>query len=195
MKKTYLIIGGVIIGLAIIGWVLIQKTNNFNLGLADSSFKKYATDVIGTKSATTTAGVGFSITSTGGQSATSTYVTRIGGNKNQAIYTNNIKSASTTANLLFAFEASNDDYCDTATSSPDVGDPVITGDINWFDIANNFTNKTHATSFDNASTTLAWTNPKAGAKETIVLDNLNYECLRLSVSGSSTVLHTQIRTK
>lgn len=173
----------------------ITKTDQA-LGLADSSFAKYATDVIGTKSATTTTGVNFRVTSTGGQSATSSYVSRIGENTNEAIYTIMATAVSSTANAVFEIQGSNDDYCDTSTSTT-IYDIVTTDQINWFSAGDHLKGRSQGTALSSASSTAAvvWTNPKQGEGQEIILENLNYECLRLNVSGSSTVLWAQINTK
>ena len=166
------------------------------MGLADSEFQTHASDVIGTKVATTTTGVDFSVTGTGGQSSTSTYVNKIGRGINTAIYTIQATKSSSTANALFSVEGSNDAFCDTATSTT-IFDVVTIDQINWFSAGDHLVNKVHATSFDNSSSTasILWDNPMPGAGNELILANLNYQCLRLSVSGSSTVLWAQLSTK
>lgn len=177
----------------IIGYQFNQPANGEeNLGF---NAVYYAGDVIGSKVGTTTTGVDFGVIAANGRSATSTYVNKIGNNIKQATYTFKALKASSTADMLFAFEASNDQDCNTASSTTSISDMVLTGDVNWFSIPNNFTNKVHATSLSNASTTLPWSNPQAGQGTTAVLDNLNYECLRLSAQGSSTQMWAQIKLK
>ena len=171
------------------------------LGLADSDFVDYASDVIGTKNGTTTTGVAFGITGGGGNTATSSYVSKIG-NRDLAIYTIKVLKASSSANAVFDVQGSNDDYCSdaVATSTSDVlytEDLPLLSEINWFSAGDHFKNKVHSTSFDNASSTsiLLWTDPMQYASNEIILTDLNYRCLRLNVSASSTVLWAQIRTK
>jgi hypothetical protein len=165
-------------------------------GLANSEFQPFASDVVGTKSATSTTGVGFSITATGGRSATSSYVSRIGGVKNNAVYTIKPLAVSSTAALYVEIEGSNDDYCGTTNTDVSVNTPLVS-DINWYSAGDHYVNKVHSTSFDNASSTsfTSWANPKVGVGKEIILTDLNYECLRFNISGSSTVAWVQIRTK
>ena len=201
MKKK-LLIGGIIIFLigGVIGVLYDQRTDNV-LGLATSEFQKYASDVIGTKTGTTTAGVAFSINAlSSGQSATTTYVSFIG-DRDKAIYTVKVLKASSTSNFLLDIQGSNDDYCDkaVATSTSDVlyTDIPLLGDINWFSAGDHLKGKVHSTSFSNASSTLSflWLNPDVGVGNEIILSDLNYRCLKLSVSGSSTVMWVQLRTR
>ena len=171
------------------------------LGLATYEFQKYQSDLIGTRVGTTTTGVGFSITSTGGQSATSTYISRIGYQKNDAIFQIVPTVASSSANLYFEILGSTNDYCSvTATSTTDSacsGDCVLTSEIDWFDMGNFLKDKVHDTSFGTASTTLfrGISNPTPDINQTLVLENLGVECLRMDISGSSTEAYVGVTAK
>ena len=103
--------------------------------------------------------------------------------------------ASTTGNnLQFSFLGSNDDFCWTASTTSSIGRAVVS-EIIWFDIGDHLTNKVHSTSLSAATSTLIWANPIAGTGREIILENLNYECLSLQISGSSTSALVQLNTK
>ena len=87
MKNKFLTSVAITLGVAVVllgGYFLLGSGNNA-LGLASTSFTNYATDVVGSKTGTSTVGVAFRVTDTGGQSATSSYVNRIGGSKDVAV--------------------------------------------------------------------------------------------------------------
>jgi len=180
---------------------LRELFGNENLGKQDYEFQRYYSDWVGDRVGTTTTGVAFRITSTGGQSATSTFITRIGYQKNNAVISFMPQAASSSASFFYDILGSNDDYCDTtATSTTDaacVGDCVLASEINWFDMGDFLKDKVHQTSVSTASTTLyrSITNPKVGANSTIILENLAVECLKMNASGSSTVMYVPITTK
>lgn len=194
LNKSIWIIGGTIIVslIFLIGISFKEK----GLGLATNLFIPYAQDVIGTKVGTTTTFVSFGVAGDDGHAATTSYVTKIGGNINEAIYSFEARGSST-ASVAMAFYGSNDDYCDTATSST-ILDRVVTGDIFWVNLDEHFRNKVHGTSISSATTSLAWdtSNYSAGkAGKEVVLTDLGFECLRLDISGSSTELRAQIKVK
>ena len=196
MKQVIIIIAIiaviVCIGVAI-GYLIHQPA--VNLGLETSSFINYGGDLVGTKVGTTTTGVNFRVTASGGQSATSSYITKIG-SANKAVITNQIMKASSTANLHFSLLGSNDFGCATSSASTDnTVDMPLPSEIAWFDIGDHLLNKVHSTSLPVGTSTLQWVNPKAGTGQPIILDSLSYECLNFQVSGSSTVLRSQIRLK
>ncbi len=135
--------------------ILFKDAPSNSLGLATSSFQKYAADVIGTKTGTTTVGVAFRVTPTGGQSATSTYVSKIPSSAEQVIYTAKVKAASSTANIHVAFLGSNDDYCATTNIDTAVDEP-LTSDINWFDVSGHLLNLSTTATFTYSTSTLIW---------------------------------------
>ena len=150
-----------------------------------------AVDVIGTKTGTSTAGVGFYTANT----ATTTYPTWIGDSIDVAIYTLRIKSASSSANLRFSILASNDTGCNTSSSTTGVLNPILKQDINWFDAAP-FLDGHAEQSMTVGTSTLVWdTSSLTGSGRTLVLSNLNVQCLALQVNGSSTVVWSQLKTK
>ncbi len=158
--------------------------------VTSSDFRYYASDVVGTHIGTSTTGVVFN-----NDAATSSYVSKIGGNINTAVYTIKMLAAGTTSTLGLSVQGSNDFFCDTT-------DVAVTGtinktDINWYSAGDHLINKVGTTALVSASSTnpISWTNAVAGAGQEILLTNLNYECLRLNVSGVSTTVYIGLRTK
>lgn len=156
-------------------------------------------DVVGTHVGTTTVGVASAIGASQSISVTTTYVSKIGRNIDTAIY--NIKMVSvqsTTLNSLYlTVEGSNDGFCDTQGPPASSTTDVVKQDINWYSAMDHLKGKVHATSFGNASTTaiMSWINAAAGYGQQIILTDLNYECLRLGVSGVSTTPYINLITK
>ena len=166
-----------------------------SLGKASNEFVNYAGDVVGSKSGTTTTGVNFSVTSTGGQSATTSYIKKTGGIQDIAIYTIKVLEAtSSNANLNFSFLGSNDYECETASTTSSI-DAITVPDINWFDVSDHLKDRVHSTAFSSATTTFSWINPVSESGKVIILEDLSYECLRLDMSGSSTVAWIQLKLK
>lgn len=173
----------------------ILQLEEQNLGLADSQFVKYAVDVIGDKTATTTTFIPFGNAATGGLSAaTSTYVTKVGP-ADEATYTFFANDASSTARVVMNFEASNDDYCDTTATSG--GNLPLVSEIAWFDIGSFLGETVHPLSYNSASSTktVNWDNPTNGQGIAAHLHHLDFECLRLGIKAASTTLRAQITTK
>lgn len=203
--KDYLKIGViVIIGIAFIAVVgaVIDRTlirdnqdNQEQNNVGAVVFTDTATDVIGTKTGTSTVGVDFSVTATGGQSATSTYRTKINHSWDTAIYSFKAVEASSTANMHFSFLGSNDTDCDSASTTTSISDIVLTGDVNWFDVGSHVRDITYSASLGTGTTTLIWDNPVVYSGKTVILNDLSYKCLRLDVSGSSTQAYVQITGK
>ena len=151
-------------------------------------------DVVGTKTGTSTAGVYF-----GDYAATSTYVTNITAMADMAIYTLRVKSASTTAAAYFEIQGSYDAECGTtATSTTDAAykprSPLMS-DINWYDASSHIEGLADTRTIATATTTLVWTSIVAGMGREITLTDLNYDCLRLGVRATSTILWVQLKTK
>ncbi len=177
----------------------ILYTNNKNDKQQEqliSGMPNIAVDLIGTKTGTSTEGVGFRITSAGGQSASTTYPYFVGADVDTVVFTNKIKKASSSANLQFTFLGSNDVGCNTASTTTGLLNPILTTDINWFDIGDHLKGKVHSTSLAVGTSSIPWdTSSGINKGRSIILTDLAYRCVALEVSGSSTVLHTQIATK
>lgn len=163
-----------------------QETENMG------GMSSQARDIFGVKgTATSTTPLGFY----GANVASTTYPVFVGQDTDLAIISLYTDVASSTANWQLSILGSNDSACDTATTSPDVGNPVLVADINWFDIADHLTNKVHPTSLGIGTTTIPYLNPAGGTGRTLILENLNYKCIALNVSASSTTGWAQIQTK
>lgn len=178
MKKTIIL---VIALLLVVGAVIVIANNTkeeFSLGVVDTG-----NDVIGTKSGTTITGVDFRVTGAGGQSATTSYITKISHNWDTAIYTFKVTEASTTANMQFEFLGSNDVNCDSEAV------------VNWTDASKHIRDIAYASSLAVGTTTVSWINPTVGTVRSVILTDLAYKCLAVEASGSSTQAWAQITGK
>jgi hypothetical protein len=201
MSKKVSLIVAVGVGIILVAGIVFAlfKSNGSVLGKANSDFVHYTGVLIGSHVATTTAGVLFN-SSTGSMSATTSYIAKIGGNVENAVFTLKALNVSSTFSAVsVALQGSNDDFCDTkATSTVDArcsGDCVLTGDINWFDAGNNLKNTAQNKTLASSTNYVYWSGMNAGDGSQIVLTDLNYECLKLNVSASSTNLYAEVRTK
>jgi hypothetical protein len=166
----------------------VQKT----FGMESSEFMKYGSDVIGTHTGTSTVGVYFENNLT----ATSTYVTKIDRSLETAVYMIKATNASSTAEAQFAVYGSNDDYCDTTTTTA-TNYPNMS-DINWYSAGDHFMNRTHLVqlSTDSSTSFVNWSSPSSTLPGVeIALWNMNYNCLRLDAAASSTELYVGLITK
>ena len=151
-------------------------------------------DVVGSRTGTSTIFVDFRVTSTGGQSTSTTYPIFIGGDIDKATYNFAIGEASSTSNILFSILTSNDVECATASTTTSFNRPTV-DQIRWFDAGDLLTNKVHSTSFVTATSTFAWSNPATDSGRQLFLENLNSHCLALDISSSATQLYVELATK
>lgn len=190
MKYIIGVLSVVIVGVAgFFGLKLKNADANFGL-VANYEIHNQASDVVGTHSGTSTVGSAFG----GDTAATSSYISRIGKNKEFANYQVILTAVTSSADawLTFYIEGSTDDYCwVTSSTAPDVS----TGDINWFPVMDNLKDKVHSTSLTSASSSLVWATPTVNTSANIVLENLNYECLKLWVGGQSSTPYIGLATK
>ena len=194
MKTTNIILALAL--LLAVGTAIVLANNQEEKNIGSVVFIDTASNVIGTKVGTTTTGVDFSvIASSAGQSATTTYITKISHNWDTAVYSFKAVKASSTANMRFSFLGSNDTDCNTASSSTVLYDMVLTGDVNWFDIGSHIRDATYSASIAVGTSTLIWDNPAVATGRTVILTDLAYECLALQASGSSTQAFVQITSK
>lgn len=198
--KGGIIIGGIVLALVVASLVLYSGLKKQSipetLGLGSYEVHDNATDVFGSKTVTTTAGQVFSVSALiPGQSATSTAVKKIGNQASSAIYTIMPTVVSSTANLRWEIQGSQDFYCETTATSG--GNLPLVSEINWFSVGDHSRGNSQTTSFGNTTSTefYTWNNPMAGTGQTVILENLNYECLRLNMSGSSTEAWIQLSTR
>lgn len=201
MKKLLLSVLGVVVSLGVLlllGLGAITLLKGTKLGgvaypaVTSSEIVNSFSDVVGTHVGTSTVGVWQKAL------ATSTYISKIGGRNTatyQALVTLPVTSTGAVVNL--AFQGSNDFQCDTTnTSTASFPNSVIIDDINWFSIGDNLRGKAQSVSLTNASSTniVSWT-PDAEVGQTIQLENLNYQCLKLVVGTASTTLYVGISTR
>ena len=198
--KTILVSIGALGSLAVIALVVLGllSLREAKLGgvaypaVVSGEVRNSSSDVIGTHVGTSTVGVWQKAL------ATTTYISRIDQASKatyQAIVT--LPVTSTGAVVNFAFQGSNDFQCDTTnTSTASFPNSVIIDDINWFSVGDNLRGKAQSTALTNASSTniVSWT-PDAEVGQTIQLEDLNYQCLKLVVGTASTTLYVGISTK
>jgi len=191
MKQGIIIIA-IIAVIALIGGIIGVNLNQPDgLGLATTEFRNYASDVIGTKTGTTTTGVLWPAATT-----TKEYIIKTGGGIKQATFTikPTVTPAAWSQDVLLNFYGSNDDYCDTATTTS-VLDAVITSEINWFDIGTNLREFAGSQTIAGATSTITATFAKTNQGKVVNLTDLNYECLKVGVVASGTTLWAQVKTK
>ena len=150
-------------------------------------------DVVGTHVGTTTIGASFANPNT-----TNTYVSVIGNNIKQAVY--QIKIVAVTSsdnNISFTVQGSNDYLCGTQAGNGNATTNTVQANINWYDAMSHLKGRVHPTTLGNGSSTIVydWNDATAGSAQEIVLTDLNYECLRLLLSTSSTKPYVGINTR
>lgn len=181
---------GLVIGLVIF---LLNKPKDFGSEANAGPEIDFAFDIVGTRIGTTTTPELFH----GGHTvASSTY--RVGaGGADQLILTLLAVEASSTpsGSLSLSFLGSNDFNCMTATTSPDFGNPILTTDINWYDIGDHVAELAGTVTIPVATSTLNWLSIETGTSRDIVLENLDYQCITVELSASSTSLLIQGRLK
>lgn len=198
-QKIAVTLGGIFLLLAafLIGGYLRAGRTELALGagkypVANTTVINYAGDVVGTHVGTSTIGVDFETT------ATSSYISRIGRAKTLANYMITAVSASaTTNNLNFTVQGSNDYGCDTVAGSASSTTDVVQSNINWTSAGDHLVGSTGATALTNVSSTkmITVTNVSTSWGGEILLTNLNYECLKLGVSGASTTAYVSLMSK
>ena len=153
-----------------------------------AGFSEPARDIIGTKVGTSTTGVAFYTDSW----ASSTKAILIGGNVDSALFSIKTTAASSTPSgrVSWHIYGSNDLGCDTATSST-IYNVITTSQINWYDLA--FSSLFNGTSTITNMSYYPIGNYATGTS--VMLVNLNWQCLKFDVSGSSTVVSVQMKTK
>jgi len=192
-NKINLIVCSFCILLSVFLILLAFFLKNNNSVLASRAYTT-AVDLVGSRSGTTTTGVAFA-----NNSATNTYRSIVGEEADSLTYT--IKAtvvgaaALGTANAQFSFIASNDPACGTTTSTTLEQWATTTGQINWFDVSPNLLGVTNTLSLPAGTGTIIWNPSSAGHGRQITLTELSAKCVALQISGSSTSLWVQTRTK
>ena len=202
-KSTTILTAGIVVGIVLLAGILMSQDKN-----AEPTFgaaNPYVTtrgnmgevkDVIGTGAigtATSTTGVAFIDT----LAASTTYPVFIGAESSEAVIT--FKATAITAFtpfVNFSILASNDYDCATASTTYNATfDNKLTTDINWFDASVHIKDLAGAASVTNKPAIIPWSPVAVGDGETIVLTNLNTQCLAVKISATSTSIYSQIVTK
>lgn len=179
-------------GLLSLGYRILGSEKPVGMLGANSTYVnvRYATDVIGTRIGTSTAYAYF------GSFATTTYVTRISGNYDQATYVFKLGDASSSPYVNMQFLGSWDEDCDTASTTGGKLNPALKGDMNWFDIGSNRLGIANTGTVAAATTTFYWSpSSSATSSKALTFTNLAFECLRVDVSVASATLFSQLRLK
>ncbi len=194
MKKILYVLGACAIMLAmIVGFLLLNKPDNTMAGII---YPVPFTNLIGTRTASTTVTVGFygDIATNG----TSTYPIPLLNSSTASIVFDAV-TASTSAQggsaIYFSILGSNDPECNTALTSVTAGEHMTAGQIRWFDAMNHVVKATAITGFSNGTSTFAWANPIIGAQREVVLENLDMHCLAVRINASSTSLFAEYRLR
>jgi len=151
-------------------------------------------DVIGTHlGSTTTVGASISIN----PNVTTSYISRIGNDKRIATYQIRVTAPTgTDNNFSFSIQGSNDWLCETQAGAASSTTDVVQANINWYDAMVHLSNRVFPTTLTmNSSSAVYDFNDVVGNNAIeVVLTNLNYTCLRLRVSGSSTAIYAGLNT-
>ena len=196
MKEFFKTIVFIVVAILVIVSAILLS-NTIRNGDVETSFggqSNVPLDVIGTKVGTTTNPVQFRVTSTGGQTSSTTYPVQISEGTDLAIITIGVDKASSSANFITSILGSYDPECYTATTTTSNTNRVIVDDVHWVDIADHLANTVHSTILT-ATSVLFWNNPFAGTTKSLTLENLNYNCIALRATGSSTEVWAEVLTK
>jgi hypothetical protein len=144
------------------------------------------TAIIGTRSGTTTTPVNF-YGKSGYTATTSYYATSSGAQI--ATFSFKVVEASSSAALSLSFFGSNDNECATLRTTA-ATNTVVQKDINWYDIGSHIAELAGTQTLSSATSTIA--GPVAnGQGKDITFTNLNYQCLKVDASGSSTRVYLE----
>lgn len=195
MNKKLLITIAVIGIIVVASYTLLRDTpQNLSATETQGAEIDYASDVIGTRVGTTTTGQLFH----GDHSVASTTAIVRAGGAEKALFTLKATAASSTptGSVNLSFLGSNDWDCATSTSAEgtDGANDVSIHDINWYDIGDHIAELAGSQSITGTST-LVWSAVNAGQATDITLVNLNYQCIKVEVSASSTSLLIQSRLR
>lgn len=189
MKKIHYVLGACAIIVFIGIFLLLNKPDNT---MGSQIYPQTFTDLIGTRVASTTTGVGFRITKTGGFSGTTTYPFSLNKASETTLVFDVVKASSTAA-ISLSILGSNDPGCGTATTTT-IYNLLTVGQIRWFDASPFIDNASVISSFSNATGTITWTNPQM-IQRALHFTELNMECLAVEVNASSTEIYGQYKLK
>ena len=198
MKKVI----GIVLGMAVlagIGYYFYQSKAvgsesfgaaiNYNYPGPRATSTNIAYNLIGTRVGTTTTGVYFS-----DGTATTSYpiiITKAANEATLLLYA--VSASSTGAHAALSIFGSNDFDCDTASTSSGTLNNMTTGAVMWFDIGNNVSGLAGSQTITNASSTISWS-PTTSLGKAITITDLHYDCIKVDVNASSTIMHAQIIT-
>ena len=207
MNKVSKSVGVVVVFLlaGIVGyasWSLFVRGNlgaanaplNSSFNTTTDSYLNYGTqDVVGTHIGTSTVGASFPT-----PNVTSSFISVIGRNVKQADYQIFITAVTNTNNnLSFTVQGSNDYLCGTLAGSASSTTDVVQANINWYDAMSHLKGRVHPTSLGNGSSTVVydWNDATVGSAQKIILEDLDFECLKFLMSVSSTKPYVGLNTK
>lgn len=184
-QKVVMAIVGLLLAGA--GWLMGLVTPKPAMGAnTQSNFAGEPVDLVGSRTGTTTTSVSFGV-----RTASSTYVTLLGADKdNLALYLESLASSTApTGRVDFSLLGSNDSQCNTASTTGGTLNPIITSDIHWYDLAGNVKDSVGLTGLASATTTFSFTTDGTTKGRTLVLKDVDAKCFAFEVAASSTQLH------
>ena len=195
LTLTEIIIAAAVGALLVVsGWLMSFITPDNAYGVSANTAGE-PTALIGSRTGTTTTGVSFYT-----RTSSTTYPVLLGADKKDVtLYIESLATTSTSGNpsghATFSILASNDTGCDSATTSPDFGNPILKSDITWFDAASNVKGATGLTALATATTTFGFPTNGSVKGRTLTLEGLTAKCLSLEVAASSSVIYGELMTK
>ena len=170
----------------IIGVILFYKPSvQSNFGGMGSG----ANNLIGTRVSTTTTGVAW-----GAATTTNRYTHYIGADVDEVTFFLQTTAAVASSSVLMNIFASNDQYCNTATTSTTMNVPTVS-EINWYDASYLIKDLAGSATIAVATGTVTWYPKTAQLKKIINLENVNARCLALEVASADTSLYAAITKK
>jgi hypothetical protein len=152
-------------------------------------------DIIGSKIATTTTWVKWaSPLQQATKIATTTYIKELGANYDSAIITMFAQASSTESKVSFNILGSNDDGCATTTGVSKTNE-LGANEVDWTDITKHILGVAQTNTTNSATTTIEWSPSGEVVGQPIILNNLNYECLRMDTAASGTFLRAELKLK
>ena len=185
MKKIHYVLGVCAIIIVIGIFFLLNKPDDT---MGAQILPRTFTDLIGTRTASTTVAVGWY----GNYAASTTYPINLL-KASEATLVFDTVSASTSAGAYFSILGSNDPGCETATTTT-IYNLLTKAQVRWFDAGQFLDEATVISSFVNSTTTIGWANPQK-IQRALHFTKLNIECLAVEVNASSTEIYGQYRLK
>ena len=185
--KKYLIIGGIILIAGVFFYLYREQP-------VEGSVQIVSGEVIGTRVGTTTTGVAFY----GNYTATSTYYATTTNAETIMLTLKATKASSTpSGGLHFSLYGSNDYNCMTGTTTLNANggaNQILRSEINWYDVGSHVAELAGSQTLSSATSTFVWS-PLGDSTKDVTLVNMNYQCLKVEASGSSTELMMQLKAR